>query len=250
MKEQKIAFITGGNRGIGLETAKQLGKEGVFVVIGTRSLKEGKKAMAELNQDGIKGDAIEFDVNNKSHHLAAATYFKNKLGYLDILVNNAGIMLEGEPTDVAQNPSPVLGVKEDELRKTMETNFFSVFNLVKELSPLLIKSKAGRIVNLSSFLASLTLQSDPKFPAYAIKSFAYNTSKLALNSLTVHLAYELRNTSVKVNSAHPGWVQTSMGGKSAPMAVEDGAKTSVQLALLPKDGPTGGFFHLGEPLPW
>ena len=250
MTDKKIALITGGNRGLGFETAKQLGEKGIYVVVGARQLKDAQSAAAKLKELEIQSDGLELDVKVRSQHSAAAQYLKDRFGKLDILVNNAGIMLEGEPLLAAQNPSPVLSVRESDLRETMETNFFSTFFLVKELVPLLMKSEAGRIVNVSSFLGSLTLQSDPKFHAYSVKTFAYNTSKLALNSLTVHLAYELRNTAIKVNAADPGGVQTRMGSKAAPMSVQEGSKTSVQLATLPKDGPSGGFFHLGEALPW
>ncbi len=122
--------------------------------------------------------------------------------------------------------------------------------LTQALLPLIRKSPAGRIVNLSSVLGSLTLHSDPKSPIYSMKAFAYDASKTALNAFTVHLAHELRDTAIKVNSAHPGWVKTDMGGKAAPMELAEGGKTSVQLATLADNGPTGGFFHLGEPLPW
>jgi NAD(P)-dependent dehydrogenase (short-subunit alcohol dehydrogenase family) len=141
-------------------------------------------------------------------------------------------------------------VTPDVLRQTFETNFFAVVALTRALLPLIRKSPAGRIVNLSSILGSLALHSDPSSPIYRMKSFAYDASKTALNAFTVHLADELRETPIKVNSAHPGWVKTDMGGSAAPMEVSEGSKTSVQLATLPDDGPTGGFFHLGKPLPW
>jgi NAD(P)-dependent dehydrogenase (short-subunit alcohol dehydrogenase family) len=138
----------------------------------------------------------------------------------------------------------------DLLRKVFETNFFAVVALTEKLLPLIRKSPAGRIVNLSSILGSLTLHADPKSPIYNAKSFAYDASKTALNAFTVHLAYDLRDTKIKVNSAHPGWVKTDMGGPEAPMELSEGAKTSVTLATLPEDGPTGGYFHLGQTLPW
>jgi NAD(P)-dependent dehydrogenase (short-subunit alcohol dehydrogenase family) len=122
--------------------------------------------------------------------------------------------------------------------------------LTEKLLPLVRKSPAGRIVNLSSILGSLTLQADPKSPIYNAKSFAYDASKTALNAFTVHLAYDLRDTKIKVNSAHPGWVKTDMGGPEAPMELSEGAKTGATLATLPEDGPTSGFFHLGQALPW
>ena len=136
------------------------------------------------------------------------------------------------------------------LRETFETNFFSVVALTQTLLPLLRKSEAGRIVNLTSILASLTLHATEGSPIYEAKTFAYDASKSALNAFTIHLAHELRGTKIKVNSAHPGWVKTEMGGEGAQMEIGDGAKTSVELAMLGEDGPTGGYFHMGEALPW
>jgi NAD(P)-dependent dehydrogenase (short-subunit alcohol dehydrogenase family) len=136
------------------------------------------------------------------------------------------------------------------LRETFETNLFAVVALTQALLPLLRKSEAGRIVNLSSILASLTLHATKGSPIYDAKTFAYDTSKTALNSFTIHLAHELKGTKIKVNSAHPGWVKTKMGGEGAQMEIVDGAKTSVELATLGPDGANGGYFHLGESLPW
>ena len=245
---QKIAFITGGNRGIGLETAKQLGALGIFPVIGARTEQAGRDAVAALKAAGVAAEAIVFDVTKKSDYPTAIAYFENKAGRLDILINNAGVQLEG---DLDGSPRPTAStLSEQVLRDTMEANFFAPVAVTQALLPLIRKSPAGRIVNLSSILGSLTLHSDPASPIYDAKATAYDASKTALNAYTVHLAYELKGSSTKVNSAHPGWVQTAMGGSNAPMNVVDGAKTSVQLATLPADGPSGGFFHLGDPLPW
>ena len=136
------------------------------------------------------------------------------------------------------------------LRDTFEANFFAQVAMTQTLLPLIRLSPAGRIVNLSSILGSLTLQSTPGSPIYDFKNFAYDASKTALNALTIHLAYELRETPIKVNSAHPGWVKTEMGGSEALMEITDGAKTSVELALLGHDGPNGRYIHLGQELPW
>jgi NAD(P)-dependent dehydrogenase (short-subunit alcohol dehydrogenase family) len=141
-------------------------------------------------------------------------------------------------------------VSADILQNTFQTNLFAVVTLTQKLLPLIKLAPAGRIVNLSSVLASLTLHSMEKSPIDSAKAFAYNASKTALNAYTVHLAHELSNTNVKVNSAHPGWVKTELGGENAPMELKDGGKTSVQLATLDSDGKTGGFFHLGDALPW
>lgn len=247
MSSQKIAFITGGNRGIGFETAKQLGSKKVKVVIGARNLEKGKKAVQQLAEQGIEAQVIKFDAANPQDHQAAYDYFEKNFGRLDILINNAGVFIDTNgPLEVANT----LTLPLETLRSTYEANFFGPFALTQKLIPLLKKSDAGRIVNLSSILGSLGLHADATSPIYEMKHFAYDSSKTALNALTINLAYELRNTKIKINSAHPGWVKTDMGGEAAPMEITDGAKTSVRLALLPEDGPTGGFFHMDETLPW
>ena len=146
--------------------------------------------------------------------------------------------------------STVATISQEDLAMTYQVNLFGQVDLTQRLLPALKKAPAARIVNLSSILASLTLQADPKSETYGVKVFAYNSSKAALNSFTIHLAYELRNTKIKVNAAHPGWVLTDLGGPNAPMSVQEGAATSVRLATLGEDGPTGGYFFLDRPLPW
>jgi len=249
--QDKIAFITGANRGIGLETARGLGKLGISVVLGSRDQEKGRAAAESLKAEGIKEvEAVRFDIIRTEDHAEVARFLESRYGKLDILVNNAGIAPEdvdfGAPGGFNTTPT----VKPETLRQVFETNFFAVVHLTQTLLPLIRKSPAGRIVNLSSVLGSLTLHSDPGSDIYFAKAFAYDASKTALNAFTVHLAQALRETPIKVNSAHPGWVKTDMGGPSAPMEVSDGGKTSVQLATLPDDGPTGGFFHLGQSLPW
>jgi NAD(P)-dependent dehydrogenase (short-subunit alcohol dehydrogenase family) len=240
--QKKIAFVTGGNRGIGFETVRGLAQQGVHVILGSRDERAGKAAADRLRQADLPVDALAFDVNRAEDHHAAAQYFESRFGHLDILVNNAGIMIDGE----SRASTVPVGL----LRQTFETNFFAPIALTQALLPLLRKSEAGRVVNLSSILASLGLHSKPGSPIYDSKIFAYDASKTALNTFTVHLAHELKDTAIKVNSAHPGWVKSDMGGEEAPMELVDGAKTSIALALLPASGPTGGFYHLGEPLPW
>jgi NAD(P)-dependent dehydrogenase (short-subunit alcohol dehydrogenase family) len=247
----KVAFITGANKGIGLETARGLGTLGVAVVIGSRDDANGKTAVEKLRSEGIeKAEAVRFDVTRPEDHKAVARLLEDRYGKLDILVNNAGVLLDDGDMTAPGGFNTTPTVTPEVLRKTFETNFFAVVALTQELLPLLRKSAAGRIVNLSSILGSLTLHADPSSPIYGMKGFAYGASKTALNAFTVHLAQALRETPIKVNSAHPGWVKTEMGGSAAPMELADGGKTSVQLATLPDDGPTGGFFHLGETLPW
>jgi NAD(P)-dependent dehydrogenase (short-subunit alcohol dehydrogenase family) len=136
------------------------------------------------------------------------------------------------------------------MQQTFHTNLFAVVALTQKLLPLLMKSVAGRIVNLSSIVGSLTLQSMENSPIDPAKAFAYNASKTALNAYTIHLAHELKDTKIKVNSAHPGWVKTELGGPYAPMEIADSYKTSLKLATLDSHGPTGGFFHEADALPW
>jgi NAD(P)-dependent dehydrogenase (short-subunit alcohol dehydrogenase family) len=141
-------------------------------------------------------------------------------------------------------------VSEETIRKTFDTNFFGVIAVTRAFLPLLKKSDAGRIVNVSSILGSLTLHATEGSPIYEAKALAYDASKSALNAYTIHLAHELKGTKIKVNSAHPGWVKTDMGTDAAPMEIVDGAKTEVELATLPPNGPTGGYFHMGDAISW
>ncbi len=243
--DKKVALVTGANRGIGLETARQLGQKGITVVVGARSLSAGKETAARLQKEGIEAFPVQLDVTKADDRKAAAKAVADKYGKLDILINNAGVgaedgMFEGKTVETT----------EAELQKVFGTNLFSVIAVTREFLPLLKKSSAGRIVNLSSILGSLTLHADPQSPIASVKTFAYDASKTALNAFTIHLAAELKGTNIKVNSAHPGWVKTEMGTDQAPMEVVDGAKTSVQLALLGSDGPNGRFIHLGKELPW
>jgi NAD(P)-dependent dehydrogenase (short-subunit alcohol dehydrogenase family) len=242
-KENRIAFITGANRGIGLETARGLGKLGITVLVGARSASQGQAAVSALSDDGITtAEAVEFDVAKSEHHKRIADLIAKRFGHLDILVNNAGVMLDPAEMGNPAGFNTASTVPEKALRDTFEVNFFGPALLTRSLLPL--------IVNLSSILGSLTLHADPASQIYGVKAFAYDASKTALNAFTVHLAAELKDTRIKVNSAHPGWVKTEMGGDGAPMELKDGGKTSIQLATLPDNGPTGGFFHLGEKLPW
>jgi NAD(P)-dependent dehydrogenase (short-subunit alcohol dehydrogenase family) len=246
----KVAFITGANRGLGLQTARELGKRGIVVVIGSRDSKKGEAAAAKLREEGIKVESLAFDVTKSQDHQKAYDYFAKKYDRLDVLVNNAGVWKESDTSSPGSVPRPASRVSPEVLRETFETNFFATVDLTQKLLPLIRKAPAGRIVNVSSILGSLTLHADPASPIYSFKVFAYDASKTALNAFTVHLAHELRDSKIKVNSAHPGWVKTDMGGPNATMEVSEGGKTSAQLATLPDDGPNGGFFHLGQRLPW
>ena len=245
MDKPKVAFISGANRGIGFEVAKKLGEHGVTVILGVRDLTQGQEAEQILSKQGIVAHAIHYDAQDDHSAQQVADYFSQHYGRLDILINNAGIAIEpwlGQGTASSVRP--------EILKQVFQTNLFGVILLTQSLLPLIKKSAAGRIVNMSSILGSLTLHAMPDSPIVAVKTFAYNASKTALNAFTVHLAFELNDTAIKVNSAHPGWVRTALGGPDAPMAVEDSYKTAVYLALLDADGPNGGFFHEHDKLPW
>lgn len=242
----KVALITGANRGIGFETAKALGALGIALMIGCRDMTKGEAAAKDLQALGYQAQAIAYDANNAAQS-AAAIYqaIEQQYGQLDILVNNAGMLAEQLMGD---NTSST--VTQAILQETFQVNLFSIVTLTQTLLPLIKKSEAGRIVNLSSVLASLTLHSMENSPVGPAKAFAYNASKTALNAYTIHLADELKDTNIKVNAAHPGWVKTELGGPNAPMHVIDSYKTSLRLATLGEDGPSGGFFHESDTLPW
>jgi NAD(P)-dependent dehydrogenase (short-subunit alcohol dehydrogenase family) len=245
MSNKKVALITGANKGIGFETARQLGAQGITVLVGARNAERGNEAVAKLKDEGVDAHFVHLDIDDLATHTAAAQFIETTFGKLDILINNAAISPEGE---IGIKPTSETSL--DVYRKTFETNFFNTIAVTQTLLPLIKKSEAGRIVNLSSILGSTTLHATPGSFVYDFKVPAYDISKSALNAFTVHLAYELKDTPIKVNAAHPGWVKTDMGGSGATMELEDGAKTSVALAILPADGPTGAFIHLGETLPW
>ena len=244
-QEKRVALITGANKGLGLETARQLGKLNITVLLGARDSSKGEAAAKKLSAEGIDARALKLDVTSAQDRDAAVKFIEKNFGKLDILVNNAGIAVEG-----GWGGNKTSSTSLQALQQTFETNLFAPVALTQALLPLLRKSHAARIVNLSSIMGSLTLHSDAKSPIYNIKPFAYDASKAALNAFTIHLAHELRDTNIKVNSAHPGWVKTDMGTDAAPMDIEEGAKTSVALATLTDDGPTGAFIHLGKALPW
>ena len=244
--EQKVALITGANRGIGLETARQLAQQGIKVLVGARSEEKGAAAVAELKSEGLDTEFIQLDVDDTTTHESARKAIADKYGRLDILINNAGVFLNEWDNGV---PIPASQTSPEIFHKTFATNFFNTIAVTQTLLPLIKLSPAGRIVFLSSGLGSLGLHSDPASPIYDFKVPAYDISKTALNGYAVHLAYELRNTPIKVNAAHPGSVLTDMN-QQGELPLTEGAKTSVALATLPADGYTGKFIHLGEELPW
>jgi NAD(P)-dependent dehydrogenase (short-subunit alcohol dehydrogenase family) len=240
----KVALITGGNRGVGFETARELGAKGYRLVLGVRDAAKGEASAAALRGEGYAADVVVYDSARPETDASVRDAIAKKYGKLDVLVNNAGTL---EEAVVGQS---ILTNRPGLLEETFAVNLFAVVRLTLTLLPLLEKSEAGRIVNVSSILGSLTLHSAANSPIAPAKGFAYNASKSALNAFTVHLADALKGTKIKVNSAHPGWVKTELGGPHATDDVAGSGKTSTDLATLGVDGPTGGFFHKGQSLPW
>jgi len=238
----KIALVPGPTRGIGFETARQLAVAGVHVLLAGRDRGKAVEAALSLQAQGLSAEAITLDVANDDSITAAANEVTRRHGHLDILVNNAGVMRD----DLQRKPSEQTL---EAWRDTFDTNVFGVIATTKAFLPLLRRSPAGRIVNVSSLLGSITSHADPASPIYDFKVPAYNVSKSAVNAWTVQLAHELRDTTVKVNAVHPGSVKTDMNA-GGDLSVQEGAKTSVRMALLDAAGPSGGFVHFEDSLPW
>jgi NAD(P)-dependent dehydrogenase (short-subunit alcohol dehydrogenase family) len=245
MENKKIALITGANRGLGFETAKQLGEQNITVIVASRRLDDAELAAAQLKELGIDAHGIQLDVTSASDRAAAVETITTTFGKLDILINNAGVA----PKDMMIK-SVNIETTPEEFDYVFQTNFFSIVYLTNALLPLLKKSDAGRIVNLSSTVGSLTVQSMENSPLASLRTLSYNASKTSLNMFTILLAEELKEFGIKVNSANPGWVKTDMGSQAAIMEIPDGARTSVQLALIDNNGPSGKFYHLGETVSW
>ncbi len=240
---RKIALVTGATRGIGLETVRQLAQAGVQVLLAGRDRARAEAAADTLSAEGLDVSAIVLDVGDMDSIAAAARGIEQRHGRLDILVNNAGILLDrADEADI--------GTSLQAWRQTFDTNVFGVIAVTQAFLPLLRRAEAGRIVNVSSILGSLALHSDPASPIFDFKVPAYNTSKSALNAWTVQLAWLLRGTPIKVNAIHPGYVRTDMNGGEGQLSIPEGARSSVRMALLAADGPSGTFTHEGEVIPW
>jgi len=236
-----VALVTGANKGIGLEIARQLGRQGMTVLVGARHEERGGKAAEGLRSEGVSACFIRLDVTSQNSIDQAAHRIEEEFGRLDILVNNAGICIDDTP------PS---GFDLSVLRRTYETNVFGPVAVIRAMLSLLRKSSAGRIVNMSSSLGSLTLTNDPNWTFAHVNLLAYNSSKTAVNAMTVQFAKEFHGTPIKVNSADPGYTATDLNYHTGPRRVEQGAWIAVRLATLPADGPSGGFFDEDGPLPW
>jgi NAD(P)-dependent dehydrogenase (short-subunit alcohol dehydrogenase family) len=245
----KIALITGANRGLGLATAHRLGEHGVKVVVGARHADKADAAVRELLATGIEAEPLRIDVTDPENVAAAAAEIDRRHGRLDILVNNAGILPEA--TAAAEVGGPL---DPRMFERTFATNVFGVVSVTAAFLPLLRRSEAGRIVNVSSTMGSLADQADPDSPYYGVVVPAYQTSKAALNSITIGLAKSLADSPIKVNSICPGWVQTDLGGPdnraAAPLTADEGATIIAELAQVGEGGPSGQFLDTTGPVRW
>ncbi|MBW4636643.1 MAG: SDR family oxidoreductase [Gloeocapsa sp. UFS-A4-WI-NPMV-4B04] len=231
---KKIAVVTGGNRGIGFETCRQLAKQEIQVILTSRESAKGKAAAEKLQAEGLDVSYYSLDVTDADSVQRLAQFIKNEYGQLDILINNAGVLLDSSDS--------VLNTKIDTLHQTIDTNLYGPFLLCQALIPLMENHKYGRIVNVSSGAGQLS-DMNSGYPSYRI-------SKTALNALTRILGNELKGTNILINSVCPGWVKTDMGGANASRTPAQGADTIVWLATLPDNGPTSGFFRDRQPIPW
>ena len=234
MAETRVALITGANRGIGLETARQLARLGVVAVIGSRDLAKGQAAAESLKSEGLDAPVVQLDVTDAAsvaRGVAEATSF---FGRIDILINNAGIFTDRH--------IPALEIAPDHVEEIFQANTIGPLRMIQAVVPGMKERGYGRIVNMSSMLAQLK-DMGPLKPGYRM-------SKTALNALTRVVAAEVGPGNIKVNTMSPGWVKTDMGGMDAPRTVAEGADTAVWLATLPDDGPSGGFFESRKAIPW
>ncbi|THV40482.1 SDR family oxidoreductase [Glycomyces buryatensis] len=250
LANRKIALVTGANKGIGRAAAEQFAALGMTVLIGSRDPRRGEAAAAAVRSAGGDAEALVLDVTDQSTVRAAAKQIEDRFGHLDVLVNNAGISGSGQasPADALDRvPSEV---DLDLVREVFETNVFGVIAVTNAMLPLLRRSKAPRIVNLTSHAASLTLYADPDGPLAGLPSAAYSPSKTALNAVTVQYANELRTEGILVNAFAPGYVDTDINGHTGILTPAQAAAGVVRLAVLDADGPTGAFHSEDGPIPW
>lgn len=241
MFEGDVALISGANKGIGYEIARGLGAKKIRVLIGARDAARGEVAADQLKAEGVDARFVKLDVTDRATVERAAARIGKEFGRLDILVNNAGIAEWGfKPSDVD------LG----KVREVYETNLFGPIALTQAMLPLLKKSKHGRIVNVSSSLGSLALASDLNSPFSDFLALGYNTSKSALNAMTIQFAKELKDTSIKVNAICPGYCATDINNHSGPRSAAQGALAAIEYATIGEDGPTGGYFNEAGRIPW
>jgi NAD(P)-dependent dehydrogenase (short-subunit alcohol dehydrogenase family) len=239
----KIALITGANKGIGYEVARQLGKHKCTVLVGARDAKLGEEAVTKLKKEGVEAVFVTIDVTRRETIEAARAGIEKEFGRLDILVNNAGIVDRG-------GDGPPSAANIDAVSRTLQTNFVGALAVAQAMLPLIRNSAAGRIVNVSSELGSITGFGDPNWKFAHAKFIGYCASKAAMNMMTSQLAAELRDTNIKVNAVNPGFTATDLNNNQGTQTIEEGSAETIRAALLGDDGPSGRFLETGGTLPW
>ncbi|KJV37198.1 SDR family oxidoreductase [Luteibacter yeojuensis] len=238
----RITLVTGANKGIGLEVARQLGKAGHRILLGARDAGRGQAAADTLRGEGIDVRFVPLDLGDTASLARAAADIEANEGRIDVLINNAGVALEGDGNATTANL--------DAVRRIFDTNYFGTVAATQALLPLVKKAGDGRVINVSSRLGSITLNADPGWDYAAVKLVGYNASKAALNMFSVILADELKDTGITVHVACPGYTATDLNGNSGPQTVEEGAEEIVRLATAANPAPTGSFTGKEGPAPW
>ena len=242
MSTKTLALITGANKGIGFETARRLGQKGIHILVGARDTARGEDAVQKLATLSVQATFVQLDVTDETSIAQAAQSIADRFGRLDILINNAGIS-----GGRVSNPSDTALAF---MRTIYDTNVFGVVAVTQAMLPLLRKSPSGRIVNVSSGLGSISLANNRNHPYFQLNNLPYQSSKAALNAITVEFAKELANTPIKVNAADPGFTDTDFTNHRGTRTVEQAATVIVHLATLDQDGPTGSFQDENGNLPW
>jgi NAD(P)-dependent dehydrogenase (short-subunit alcohol dehydrogenase family) len=237
---QKVALITGANKGIGLQVGRDLAKAGYTVLLGARNSELGRAAEASLRAEKLDARFVKLDVTQAETISAAAAKIQSEFGRLDILVNNAGI--------VDSQDGPPSRARLDAVERVMQTNFIGTVAVTQAMLPLIRKSGAGKIINVSSGLGSIARHENPKWDV-RWEILGYSSSKAAMNMFTVQLAFELKKEGITVNSVNPGYTATDINGNTGTQSLEEGAAEIIRVALL-EHGPTAGFFETGTSLPW
>jgi len=240
-KKGKVALITGANKGLGKEIARQLGVLGYTVILTARNEEAGRAAVAELAAAGCDAHTVRLEVTNPDDIAGLVSYLETTFGKLDVLVNNAGIALEwdGKPADV------------DKVRRSLEVNLVAPYAITEALVPLLARSEDARVINQSSMLGSMGTAESTWEQVSGFMAVGYSTSKAGLNMLTLIQSKTLASKGIAVAAAHPGWVKTDLGSQAAPMEVDEGAATVVDLVTIAREEfPHGQLLHKGERIPW